>query len=419
MPGRPSHNPSTARRRNNDPTHDSVSAGVARSDLGVAGDSRLRIGLALPLSNGYFREVAMGVARYASEAGLSPMLIDLSGSKPLPDLRSLGTGGLIIAAYDEVGDAWAMSAAVPVINVSGRRPDQPLPTVRTDDRAIGQMAAAYLIHRGYTNLACAGFSGHQYCRQRSQAFLEKVQSLGGSCSLLPETDSEDWDAQMDHLRRWLLRLTRPTAIFACNDECARRIHHFCQDAAISVPEQVSLLGVDNDPLFCLMDDPSLSTIDTASHKLGVTAARLMHEHLAQHTPIPPLTLIEPAGVIARGSTGLLTSQDPEVAAVLDVIHRRACEPVRVDDLLDDIQLSRRTIERRFRDALGCSPAQELRKVRLDIACRLLVDTDLSLMEVAHRSGFESDRLMRIVFKRQLHLSPAEYRQRFKAVTTET
>ncbi|MCC5831218.1 MAG: substrate-binding domain-containing protein [Phycisphaeraceae bacterium] len=372
----------------------------------------IRIGVTVPAEWDHFRGVALGAARYCSAHSLSPMLIGMQG-ETLPDLSQFRLDGIVISVFGPEMVDGVVKHGIPAINVSSNYDCDVLPRVLVDDDQVGQMAAQYFLGQGFKHLAFLGIAHHGYSRDRRAGFERVLTEAGITCHAFEGGEPTDWSGQLERFGRWLRDMPKPLGVLACNDMRARSLVHACQEVSLDVPGEVSILGVDNGDLLCQLTDPAISSIDTSARMVGETAARLLHQHIALGEPIPPLTRIAPTGLVARGSTGMRAAVDPDVGRALTLINERAGERMNVEGLLKNFSMSRRTLERRFREALGRSPAEELRRVRLDLAKRLLVDTDLSLPEVASRSGFDSDRLLRMVFRRELNLTPSEFRTRFR------
>jgi len=219
-----------------------------------------------------------------------------------------------------------------------------------------------------------------------------------------------WHTRQQGLFRWLKKLPKPVAIVTWITEQGREVINACRRAGLLVPEQVAVLAADNDELLCEACVPSLSGIALTSERVGHEAAamldRLMHGARPRKRPL----LIAPTGVVARQSTDTLAVGDPDLAAALSFIRSHATDPIQVGDVLRAVAVSRRWLERRFREILGRGPGAEIRRVRLARAKMLLAETEMPVPQVAARCGFGSREYLANVFKSQTGLSPRQYRR---------
>jgi LacI family transcriptional regulator len=306
-----------------------------------------------------------------------------------------------------------------VVNVTSSTPHRDFASVSLDQEAIGRMGARHLIDIGYECLAFAG-RDEPWSRMREAGFLAAAAEAGVRTMVLrPGGDQPDarydWTQVMrtDMLRRWIADLPRPTAVMACEDGVAKR---FAEEALIvgaSVPEDFAVLGVNNHELSCEYSQTPLSSIDPGSEKLGYAAAEVLDQLLSGQTPDPFHRRVAPLQVVARQSTERLAFRDADFNDALRYIRLHAHEGIDVDDVLQRVPLSRRSLYRRFQEHLGHSPGDEIRRVRLERAQQLLRDTHLSLIEVAIESGYADLSHLSRSFKRSFGLAPGQYRRRHK------
>ena len=213
------------------------------------------------------------------------------------------------------------------------------------------------------------------------------------------------------IARWLRSLAKPVGVMACNDVRGRPVLNACREHSVAVPEQVAVIGVDNDPTICELSDPPLSTVEPDTRRIGYEAARLLEGLIHGRAATAGVTLVEPLRVVERQSTDVSAIDDPHVAAAVHFIRRHGHEPITVSDLLARVSVSRRTLERRFLAALGRSPHAEVLRVRLDRVRRLLGETAYPLREVARRSGFRHAEYMSAMFRKNTGETPGRYRRR--------
>jgi LacI family transcriptional regulator len=220
-------------------------------------------------------------------------------------------------------------------------------------------------------------------------------------------------AQMPRLVQWLKELPKPVGIFACNDMRGQQILAACNKAEIAVPDEVAVLGVDNDDVQCELSNPPLSSIEPNAQSIGYAAARMLQQLLDGQPAPRARVLIEPMRVITRRSTDVLAIADQRVAEAARFVREHACDGMGVDMMVDRLKTSRSTLERWFQRALGRSLTDEILRIRVNRAAELLVTTHLTVEKIACQTGFVHVESMSRIFKRQQGLSPGQYRLKFK------
>jgi LacI family transcriptional regulator len=313
------------------------------------------------------------------------------------------------------------NAGIPAVNVGlhdGAIVE--LPTVRLDDEEVGRAGARYLLQSDCATYAFCGAKYLWYSPPRQFGFAQACAEEKRSCGSFDSGvigyshGFETRDERAERLDKWLASLARPVAIMACDDMMAHLLLDACARLKLRVPEDVAILGAGNDPLVCDVSDPPLSSVALAADRVGYEAARLLAQ-LMDRQPAPSQPkVIPPVGVVVRFSTKGATSDDADVTHAIEFIRDRVHEGITVDDVLDAIPLSRRTLEMRFRTKLGRSPAEEIRRVRIERAKRLLVETDAGMASVAQASGFSSANQLCETFRREAGVSPTRYRKQFRA-----
>ncbi len=220
----------------------------------------------------------------------------------------------------------------------------------------------------------------------------------------------EWKRSAHRVREWLEKLPKPVGILTANDIPARELADACQRFGLRVPDDVALLGVDNDDLECGLSWPSLSSVATPARRIGYEAAKLLDELMAgKPAPREPMFL-PPIAVVTRQSTDTLAIDDPAVVAALRFIRAHATGKICVDDVVGHAVEGRRMLEYKFRDFVGHTILKEIRRVRVERVKELLRDTDLSMPAIARRSGFATPQRMAVVFRETTGLTPSAYRQ---------
>jgi LacI family transcriptional regulator len=299
----------------------------------------------------------------------------------------------------------------PVVDVIGQHTRPEIPTVTFDNRAIGAMAAAHLIERGYETLGYAGTAGRTFAHERREGFAARARRAGLVIHQHMAEGafwSEPWAGRLRLLGEWLTTLPRPVGVMAVADWWASTLMEAANDADLAMPGDVAIVGVDNDPMYRDLSKPELSTVEPDARLRGYRAAELIITGRARSEA--DSIRISPLHVIERASTALYAIEDRAVAAALQFIHDSAEEPVAVDDVAAHVGVSRRNLEQRFSRHAGRTIHQAIWAAHLSRAQYLLRATDLSVLEVAVRSGFASHASLTNYFRRHVGMTPTEYRQ---------
>jgi LacI family transcriptional regulator len=373
------------------------------------------------------QEMLQGVLQYAQEHG--PWRIYQQENRPwtycLKDFKQWGCTGIIAAAHHSVEEARVIAAAgVPVIVLLQphpmHQPDYPLfhfPCVIWDSIAIGRMAARYFLDRSFRQFGFVGdtYSATYWSREREHGFYEVLKEAGfeetfhkyGVCS---ELESQDWAVERPRMEQWLKSLPKPIAIFAPNDRRGKQVLDACLDAGISVPDEVSVLGVDNDEWICEAAVPNLSSIQCnpmlAGRQIAVHFARML-----QGEPISKAEYsIAPIRVVTRQSTNWEAIPDRKIAKARTYIREHAENAdLRVDAVAKFIGLSRRATEIRFRNAVGRTVREEIEHIRLKRVKALLIESDIQIVDVARRCGFASETHLGRIFKSRFNTTMNRFR----------
>jgi LacI family transcriptional regulator len=245
-------------------------------------------------------------------------------------------------------------------------------------------------------------------------FRNLVTDSGYSCELFTGKSHRaarwSWEQDQQQLTRWVRRLLKPIAVMACNDDRGLQLLDACRRAGVRVPDEVSVLGVDNDEFMCGLATPPMSSIDINLEGIGYRAAELL-DRLMRGRRRRAETVLLPAGeVVSRQSTDALAVDDPELAAAIRYLRQNACRPIRMRDVTKATGVERRTLERKMKALWGRSPKEELLRVQIDEARRLLLSTQLSIKAVASRTGFRNSRYFSNVFRHRVGVPPGEFRQ---------
>jgi LacI family transcriptional regulator len=368
----------------------------------------------LQLDVRYGREVYRGVVDYA-RAHTDWQLRRLDVDR-YPQLDALG--GKVDGAIAMVGGTFLASRlevlGVPVVNASGRWQDCPFPTVCTDDAQIGRMAAEHLAGLGFSRFYYYGQAEHEGSLLRGIGFFEALATAGerhkAHLMAHPVCHTQLPEAMVDRVEPVsLAELPLPAAAFCFNDPCAERLLVQARQMEIVVPGQLAILGADNDDLICESTLPGLASIDVNARQIGQRAAQRLDAILAGQSDGPERICVPPTHVVDRPSTDTIAVEDPLVRQAVGLLRRRIGQIHQVEDLLAGLATNRRTLERRFRAALGATPHQEIARTRVQVVKRLLATTELTIEQIAARAGFSHATHCSAAFRRLTGLCPTEYR----------
>jgi LacI family transcriptional regulator, galactose operon repressor len=208
-------------------------------------------------------------------------------------------------------------------------------------------------------------------------------------------------------------LPKPVGLMACNDDRGRGVLEACRLAGVRVPEDVAVIGVDNDELFCELADPPLSSVALNTEHGGYRTAHLLDQLMQQKIRTPQRLIVEPTEVVARRSTDVKAFDGREVVTALSFIHRNRARDFTVNDVAHAVGVSRRNLEVKFRKSVGRTILTEIQRIRLDHAKRMLRETDLSIPQIAESSGYNSASYLTQVFRKETGASPVKYRASFR------
>jgi LacI family transcriptional regulator len=362
------------------------------------------------------RQMLAGVARYMNEHEPWSIYLKPYGvEKSLPDWLRRWNGDGIIAAIAELATDLVKQFGIPIVDVAGWHKDQGVPLVHANDDAIGRLGAEHLLGRGFRNFGFVEYPQF-WATGRRAGFERVVRSEGRDCAVYtmvyPQAGHggpELWERQQQALVEWIGALPKPLGVMTSNDPLGQQFLEACRRAKVVVPEQVAVIGADNDETICRLCYPPLSSVIINDEQRGYQAAALLDQLMSGGPPPTAPVYVEPAGVVTRASSDILAIDDPTIAAALRFVRDHACEGIGVSHVVRAVPLSRTMLERRFRKAVGHSINDEMVRVRLNRAIEMLSSTNLELKVIAYKAGFGSPSYMGAVFRERLGRTPGSYR----------
>jgi LacI family transcriptional regulator len=376
--------------------------------------SPITVGLFLAPLDFVAEAIVRGITEYSSR-GPAWQIIVPSATEPRwfgPFLKRCD--GVIAYCVNSQHANLLRRSHLPVVGYLKHRHMERFPVVLPDEDRIGAMGAEHLLSRGYQRFGFFG-SNDPWSEGREGGFVRRLSEAGFACQTTRRGnapgDRPEWEQlqQPSYLLRWLKRLRPPAAVMGMNDGTAQAIVESCYRLGLRVPEDFAVLGVDNNPLQCNHATIPLSSIDRDLERIGLEAARMLERLMNKRISAAERIVVPPGRLVARRSTSGLAVNDPDVAAAVRFIDEHSARGIDVDDVLAAVPVSRRALETKLLKALGRSPAQEIRRVRLKQVCELLTRTDLPLVDIAARTGYPHRSYLHKAFKKTLGLTPRKYR----------
>ena len=380
------------------------------------------IALLVETSREYGRGLLRGVARYHHEHGPWSIYFEPHGLNERPPswLKTWRGDGIIARVDDHRTADVILAAGLPTVDVRGALVDLPIPFVGLDNRPISELGFEHLQQCGLRNFAFCGTPRGENPNQdyRCDVFVACVEAAGSKCDTFLggrlRRGTNSWETQQQQIARWLRGLPKPVGVMTCHDDRGHQTLDACRRAGLHVPDEVAVVGVDNDSNLCNLCTPPLSSIDVNPSRVGYEAAALLVRLMngAPH-PTEPILLGPPRGLVPRQSTDVLAIEDQDVATAVRFIRAHALEKIRLRDVMTRVRHSPSTLERRVKATLGRTIKAEITRVRLQAAKLLLQETDVPVATVATRCGFLEPKYFCEVFRKAERMTATAYRRQFR------
>lgn len=427
------------------------------------GGQMLRVAIVMELSDHYDRGIATGLVRYANDCGSIQLFGHGWMFSHVDDLSTWEGNGVVarVARRSDANRLYRMG--IPIVDVAGAFDEYGFDRVTADDEAIGNMAAQHFVGRGLSRFAYCGVAGVLWSKRREAGFRGalnravrrgvtddddagcahgshessdtsargdvRVSSTGYRmpASRPPKTDIPagslnsvfarplDWWEQLadsDDLEWFLRHLPQPVGVFAANDSVALRVLRSCRATGLRVPDQVAVVGVDNEDITCELADPALSSVSIDLRTIGYEAGRVLADRLGRRLGREAFEITVPPGrVVERDSSRVIATEDPAVRRALATIRLRGAERIGVDDIVSTVDVGRRSLEQRFRRETGRTILQAIHHTRALRSADLLRDTNRTMEAIATDVGFGSVQRFYRVFRETYSMTPGEFRMR--------
>lgn len=380
-----------------------------------------KILLLTDFSSGYSRSLLRGIVRYSKEHGpwvfyRMPLYYrELYGDDGVVQWANKWKADAVIAQLENVDIEKLNKLKIPIIIQNYKERADKTCNITGDYFKTGEMAADFFLDRGFSNFAYYGFKDTIWSRERADGYRSRIEEHGYALSMLNNNNkkNEHWSFDLPLLSNWLLSLPKPIALFACDDSFASQITETCKIYNISVPEEIAVLGVDNDELICNISDPPLSSIVLDVENGGYRAAEMLHQLMDKHILETFNIVIPPIRIEQRQSTERYATDDKYILKVIEYIKEHFENAISINDLLRIVPFSRRVLEIRFKKEMGISIYQYLLQYRVEQFADLLIKTDKPLAELAAICGFDDYRNVARVFFKYKKTTPLQYRNQSK------
>jgi LacI family transcriptional regulator len=381
-----------------------------------------KIILLIDFAEEYSKSLLKGIAQYSKANGpwvfcRMPLFqretIGLEGI--LDWAKEWGADGIIGQFYNEEGIEKFTAAGIPVIAQDFKERFKVIPNITGAHKEAGEIGADYFLKKGFKNFAFYGFKDIVWSRERAEGFEERVAKAGHKVHYFErvmDRSSEIWYYKPSALSQWLKSLPKPIALMACDDNQGQHITEACRHSNIRIPEEVAVLGVDNDEMVCEFSDPPLSSIGQDAEKGGYDAAKLLHEMIKNGTTEFYDIIVRPTQIVTRQSTDIYATNDVLISTSLKYIHQNIEKNLQVNDIVKQVPLSRRALEKRFLDITGYPIYKYIFNLRIEKMCNKLLETNLTVFEIALDMGLSDSKNIARQFKQIKGCTPIEYRNQF-------
>ncbi|EDY83734.1 transcriptional regulator, AraC family protein [Verrucomicrobiia bacterium DG1235] len=375
-----------------------------------------RIAILVETSLDSGRQIVRGISRFARERNDWSIFYHTGplGAMAPASIENWEGDGIIARIANPKLHSLVKTRQTPAVDVLGNVPEADYPIVKCDDRAISALVGNHLKDRGFRHIAFFGLNNEIWSVNRKielQRFCDR--ELGSKLDTLEvdhiERDSQSWPDYTARIRTWIEALPKPVGIMVASDQFGPDLLGACQASGLSVPDQVALVGVDNDLPFCEICQPQLSSVEPNHELVGYEAARILDTILETGSAPQSIVEIPPRLLHVRQSSDATALEDPSLVKALRYIRAHACDPVSVDDIAREAGVSRSVLQRRFRNSLNQTVLEAILAVRINRAKEMLATTRLALPDVAERCGFRHQEYLGYVFKKRIGCTPGQYR----------
>lgn len=372
-----------------------------------------RVILILETSRAFGRDLLYGITRYSRLNGRWSLYGEPRGLKSsIPKLKDWNAHGIIMRNSLIKKELIEMNLPTILALHDSKRPKN-MPAICTDSESISRVAAEHLLERGLTNFGFCGYDNLEWSNGRKHYFKKIVKEAGFNTFLYDQpSDSKDisWQKEQKKMKVWLKNVAKPIGIMACNDDRGQEVLKICKTLNLKVPEEVSVIGVDNDLVLCDLADPPLSSVNLNVEQAGFAAAELLDKMMSGGEASFSDIIVKATHVVNRQSTDLIAVEDKEVSEAIRFIRNNAKDKINTMDVVKHTCLGRRCLEKRFKNSLKRTISQEIRRVRTESIKRMLIETNLSISEITSMFDFTSVEHIARYFRKEIGMSLMQFRK---------
>jgi LacI family transcriptional regulator len=389
--------------------------------------NKIRIAFAHNNINPHAQGIMAGITEYKHKKGDWRLIVWPDNSREsLSFLKERGCKGAFVSTQTTKQAKELLQIGIPVIAISTLQNMFNLPFISANSEQVAQLACEYFLKRKFKNFAFFGLTQARWSRERMEYFTENLSRMGYKAHVFMKEQipiTKDFVSfaklwvnttpakRQEELVEWLKQLPKPTAILASCDILACHLSNAVKEAELVIPNEIAILGVDNDQTICNICDPPLSSIALNLKKAGYNAAKLLDRIISGQTSMKGQRIdIQPTHVETRGSTDIFAINEPEIVQALKYIKQNSNKPIQVNDIISNVYISKRSLQLKFQKVLGRSIHEEIVQAHLENAKTMLIETNMPIDEIARRSGFHYTSNMRRAFKQATGLLPQQYRQ---------
>ena len=373
-----------------------------------------QVAVLVDTSRSYGRDIVRGIRRYVAEHGPWSLYLEPRDlHSRFPDwLKDWPGDGILSRTVDAAMLRQLKATKLPVIELRTTVLPHSFPFVGMDNRIVGTRVAEHLRNRGFHRFACYLDTAEAFFVERCEFFVQTLRAHGFDCAVFKSSRRLRWDQHQRALSEWLISLEKPVGVFAVNDQLGFWLLDAARRAGIAVPEEVAVVGAENDNMLCDTASPPLSSVRLRGQAVGYEAARILDEWMSRERLPKPgeKHLLAPGDIVVRQSSDIVAVEDPRIAEALRFIRQHATEQIDVTRVARETALSRSVLERRMKALIGRSPGEEINRIRFAAVEKLLTQTDLTLDAIAARCGFTHPQYMAEAFRKRASMTPGEFRR---------
>jgi len=374
-----------------------------------------RVILPIESSRGSGRALLRGIANFSRLHGPWSFHWEPGGLEGvLPKLEELNVDGIIMRDTEQLDEV--LKLKIPTIVVRHHQEEQKdRINIITDSKEIAKLAIEHFSEKGLNQFGFCGYDHIKWSNDRCKHFSKRIVEQGYSIEIYKQPSCVEkltWDKEYHFLQPWLTRVHKPIGLLTCNDDRGQQLLEVCNDLQIKVPEEVSLLGVDNDELVCELSTPTLSSISLNFERAGFEAAYMLDRWMNGEKFNLQNIIVPATHVVSRKSTEITALEDEYVVMALEFIQKNITKSINVENVVAIIPLSRRELERRFKRSLHRTIKEEIRRGKTNLIAQMLVETNYSILEIALSLGFSGVEHISRFFRVEKGMSLRQYRKQY-------